>query len=346
MAVGHKVLFATNRKQLATSGNLPVFSDKPAAQSPEGLICATATVEGTDISKPPSGVITAMSKLYSTAFAVEDLAPILASKNDILVFIHGAANTFEDSIKRAAYNQQWLAAANLSGVNSNFDIITFSWPGTDYDYWNPIGDFFDYRHDQHSAEHSAYHLCLFFHQLFRLRQSIGTRRMCLLCHSMGNYAFAGAVEQWFRDPAVAAQPLFDEVVLAAADETARTFKMPNGGRLSNLRRLAREITVYFNNDDMMMDLSHMVNDGGYRLGYDGPPNTSDLNFFPVKIYEFVDCTGVNDFITDEFDNSHQYYRASPTVRADIAQGLAGLVPKRPKYDAKFNCYLLFPNAPK
>jgi hypothetical protein len=42
------------------------------------------------------------------------------------------------------------------------------------------------------------------------------------------------------------------------------------------------------------------------------------------------------------DRTHQYYRQSPAVRADIAASLAGLTPTRLKYDARANAYSLFP----
>jgi len=82
-----------------------------------------------------------------------------------------------------------------------------------------------------------------------------------------------------------------------------------------------------------------------RLVHDGPPNMADTHFFSTSVYEFADCTGVNDFINSPLeapDQSRQYYRQSPTVRADIAASLAGLVPTRLKYDAKKNVYSLFP----
>ncbi len=54
---------------------------------------------------------------------------------------------------------------------------------------------------------------------------------------------------------------------------------------------------------------------------------------------------MNDFISTVFeapDRTHQYYRQSPTVRADIAASLAGLTPTRLEHDARSNAYSLFP----
>jgi len=75
-----------------------------------------------------------------------------------------------------------------------------------------------------------------------------------------------------------------------------------------------------------MFASHIVNKG-WRLGHDGPPNKADIRFFPPAEYVFVDCTGNEDFTAPFLaapDRSHQYYRQSLTVRADVARVLKGL----------------------
>ena len=67
-----------------------------------------------------------------------------------------------------------------------------------------------------------------------------------------------------------------------------------------------------------------------------------MQVFPNNVYEFVDCTGCNDYLSGGLLVSHQYYRESPMVRADIIATLAGAVPKRPAYNATTNVYSLFP----
>ena len=80
---------------------LPGFSD----MTPD---VAEAILE--EAAKFASGVL---SPLNQGGFTEAQLAPLIASPNDILVFVHGAANSFSDAITRAAYNQAWLAAAAL-----------------------------------------------------------------------------------------------------------------------------------------------------------------------------------------------------------------------------------------
>ena len=90
------ILFATNRQPLAGTG-MPDFGDEPLPENPGGLACAVATVDGIDIGKPSGGAITAISPVNLGGFTEEQLAPIIASPRDVLVFVHGAANSFHDA---------------------------------------------------------------------------------------------------------------------------------------------------------------------------------------------------------------------------------------------------------
>jgi esterase/lipase superfamily enzyme len=339
------VLFATSRQQAAKNvGGFPSFTNM--ALAPASLICASATVDKLKIDAPARGKIVDMTDLHTGGFAPDEIETLTKSENDVLVFVHGAANSFEDSVVRGAYNKAWLGAASEHGLSSDFDVIVFSWPSWPYTYWFLPSDLTGYRSDQSEATASAAHFGLFLKLMSDLRKYIGSRRMSLLCHSMGNYMLGTAVETWSGANPAVTTPLFDYVLLAAADEIANTFSTPNNGRLDNLKKLGRKITAYYNYDDVLMKFSHIAN-CDIRLGYDGPPNAADLNFFPADIYDFVDCTGVTDYIsawTDQPDRSHQYYRQSPTVRLDIAQVLAGLKPQRLRYDPRSNSYGLFPPA--
>jgi esterase/lipase superfamily enzyme len=334
------ILFATNRKLAGRTDGIATFDDNVQDMTPDALICGSVEVCDIDISSPDHGTIDKMSKLTTGGFDDGAIAALAQSKNDVLVFVHGASNSFEDAVTRGAYNKLWLASAKLA--NCNFDVVAFTWPSRTYTYWDISSDLTGYRHDQQQATASADHFGLFLKQVERIRAAIGpTRKLNLLCHSMGNYMLGGAVEAWSR--ANPAQSIFDTAVLAAADEISTTFTTPNSGRLCTLKALAKRITVYFNYDDVLMHLSHLAN-CDYRLGYDGPPNKADRNIFGKAVYSIVDCTGVNDYIStifDQPDQSHQYYRQSPTVRFDIVQTLTGLDPRRPRYDATANVYALF-----
>jgi esterase/lipase superfamily enzyme len=124
--------------------------------------------------------------------------------------------------------------------------MAFSWPSRDYGSLIDIfDDHADYVADQQAATASASHFGRFLDQLYTLKPRLGaTRRLNLLCHSMGNSMLGAAIGAWFAGRAAPAPQLFDQAVLAAADETKTTFLGSNGKRLSLLNQLTRGISVY------------------------------------------------------------------------------------------------------
>jgi esterase/lipase superfamily enzyme len=334
------VLFATNRAFV--SGD-PVASFASGRADPAGnLFCGVATVDEIDISKSGSGEITNTDQLVTGNFTAQHQSRIIGSNRDVLVFVHGAANSFADAVTRAAYNQTWLAASG--SANSVFDVIAFSWPSRPYVIANVLGDLVDYYADQQAASRSAAQFANFLNQIAALRSEIDQqpgrrRRMNLLCHSMGNFMLAGALPT-FMQISNTPNVVFDDIVLAAADEVDSTFLTPNGGRLAQVARLGSKTTVYFARDDMAMALSHLANHN-VRVGYNGPSNGADASFFKPNVFELADCTNVRDYISDDPDRSHQYYRQSPTVRQDIVACLAGDTPTRKGFTQPRNVFNLF-----
>ena len=117
--------------------------------------------------------------------------------------------------------------------------------------------------------------------------------------------------------------MFDEVILAAADEVANTFEAQHGTRLSRIADLAKRVTIYYSRKDAILWLSAAVN-GNARLGHDGPDDKADPGKYPPNLFRMMDCTEVSDFFPPILsEQTHQYYRLSPTVRADIAAVMNG-----------------------
>jgi esterase/lipase superfamily enzyme len=146
------------------------------------------------------------------------------------------------------------------------------------------------------------------------------RRVFLLAHSMGNFALAAAVESWFShsNPGVI---LFDEVFLPAADERWDSFTLPIGARLTRLPALTPRISIYHSIRDVALYLSVSVNFIP-RLGHEGPIHKTDAAHCPPARFRILDCAEVNDYgLWNPPDASHQYYRRSPKVRADIVAAM-------------------------
>ena len=312
------VYFATNRvAQGPTTDWHSYGADIIPPTDPSQIIYAAAFVGGTELALEGSGTIAAISHPQAGGFETGVAQDIVGSGKNILVFIHGFANSFLNSIARAAYNREWFAASGANAADTT--VIAFSWPSLGQLFAAPphlLPD--DYLCDQAQAGRSAFHIASFFANLQPMLTQVRNqgRRIFLLAHSMGNFASAGAVESWF----VHGNPgstLFDEVFLPAADERRDSFTLPMGARLTRLPALTPRISLYYSVRDVALYLSVAVNFIP-RLGHEGPIHKADAATYPPARFRMVDCAEVNDYnLLYPPDASHQYYRRSPKVRADI-----------------------------
>jgi esterase/lipase superfamily enzyme len=314
------VYFATNRALNGPPEQLPSYGTAIAAPSdPNAVTYATAFVDNGNLTADTVGAITAIEDVRQGRFSQSALDDLSNPGRNLLVFIHGFDNSFENAITRAAFNREWFAASGVAAADTA--VVAFSWPSLGQLISLPFPDA-DYRHDQTMAGQSGLHISSFFANLEPIVTSVRAKghRVFLLAHSMGNWALQAAVESWFVHGNGDAL-LFDEALLAAGDEVYNTFDFLPSGRLSALDRLARRVSIYASEQDAVLKLSMAVNLGAKRLGQDGPHDRFDTARFPPAKYRTVDCTGFRDYKLD-LASSHQYYRRSPGVRTDIANTMA------------------------
>lgn len=317
------VYYATNRALSGPADRLASYGSSAVAPSdPNAVTYGTAFVNDSNLHADTVGAITALQDFGQGRFSETAVNDLSNPGRNLLVFIHGFDNSFENAITRAAYNREWLAASGLTGADTS--VVAFSWPSIGKLITLPFPDS-AYRRDQTTAGQSGLHLMSFFANLEPLIASARQNgsRVFLLAHSMGNWALQAAVESWFSHGNGDAD-LFDEAVLAAADELYNSFDYLPDGRLSGLDRLAKRISTYASQEDAVLKLSMAVNLGAKRLGQDGPHDRYDTSRFPTARYRVVDCGGFTDYHID-LASSHQYYRRSPGVRLDIARTFAGAV---------------------
>ena len=314
------VYFATNRglsgpaEQWQSYGTGIVSPTDPTA-----LTYGTAFVDDANLTADTTGAIRSIQSIAKGGFDAGAAADLSAPGRNLLVFIHGFDNSFENAITRAAFNQQWFLQSGIPAASTT--VIAFSWPSLGNLLSFPV-PWEDYLHDQTMAGQSGAHLMNFFSALRPIvtaARASGSR-IILLAHSMGNWALQAGVESWFAHGNHAA-PLFDEAILAAADERFDGFGFPLNGRLSGLHLLTKRTSIYFSRNDSVLQLSMTVNLGAQRLGQAGPQHLSDPAVFPPAQYRMVDCVGFADYDVN-FASSHQYYRRSPGVRMDIAGVMA------------------------
>lgn len=309
------VYFATNRLQDASGFGAQIVDRDDTAQ----VFYAVTEVDGIVLDKEGSGKLQLPRFGQKGGFADAIRDQIVAAGKNLLFFIHGFDNAFEDAIKRAAFNREWFAASGRSQADTT--VVAFTWPSAGKllpDTSQPPQD--AYLADQAMAYRSALHIAEFLRQGLQLASALkaGTpsARAFLLAHSMGNHALAGAVEAFFASGMQAAT-LFDEVILAAADEAFDTLVKPDGSGMTRLRNLAARISVYSSQRDVAMEVSMAVNHN-MRLGYRGPMDESNVELYPLNNFRCVDCTEVFDFLgAVPPDATHQYYRRSKRVRDDI-----------------------------
>jgi esterase/lipase superfamily enzyme len=308
------VYFATNRKK---DGPNPLdYGSSSVANDPTASTYAIADVTKVTLDDADAGIIQKIHDQQAGDFSQAVKDKIIAAGHNLLIFIHGADNSFEDAIKRAAFNREWFAASKNAAANTT--VVAFTWPSSNKYFAQGHDPKREYLADQVQAGKSNFHLALFLKNIDRLRTDFlkahPTNRVFLLAHSMGNWALQGAVQGWFDDHGPSDR-IFDQVFLAAADEVWDTFETPHGGRLVNLPNLSGRISVYYSRGDFLMFLSEAVNRND-RLGLNGPKDKLDETKYPPAKFRLVDCSDVTDYLRVG-ESSHQYYRKSKVVRADI-----------------------------
>jgi esterase/lipase superfamily enzyme len=316
------VHFATNRVLNGPPDQLASYSESVVAPSkPDEVTYGTAFVNDANLDADTIGAITSIQNTGKGRFSQSAIDDLSDPGRNLLVFIHGFDNSFENAITRAAFNQQWFARSGLKQAETS--VVAFSWPSAGKLISLPFPSA-AYRRDQTVAGQSGLHVMTFFANLEPIIASARAKgnRVFLLAHSMGNWALQAAVESWFAHGNGDAF-LFDEVILAAADEIHSSFDFLPDGRLSALDRLSRRISTYASDKDVVLDISMKIN-FAKRLGQDGAHDRSNQERFPPDKYRTVLCGGFTDYAIN-LGSSHQYYRRSPGVRMDIANTMAGNV---------------------
>ena len=278
---------------------------------------ATAFVDEVNLTADTVGAITRIENVHGGTFGASAADDLAHAGRNLLIFIHGFDNSFENAITRAAFNREWLAQSGA--MEADTSVVAFSWP-SEGRLLDLIPDA-PYRSDQVAARQSGLALMSFFANLKPLCRAARAdgQRVFLLAHSMGNFALQAAVESWFSHGNGDAR-MFDETFLAAADEEYDSFDFPRLGRLSGLDRLTDRVTVLFSEEDAVLRVSAGLN-GIRRMGQSGPHARFDTGRFSPTRYNFIDCGANRDFAFD-FASSHQYYRRSPSVRAQIAAAMS------------------------
>jgi esterase/lipase superfamily enzyme len=247
---------------------------------------------------------------------------------DCLFFIHGFANTFELALLRAAEIREFYARG-AAPLSKKLHLFAFCWPSDGVLLSLPNA----YRSDRIDAALSGVAIG---RTILKALDFIGrlppddrcSRRIHLLAHSMGNWALRHALQHIQEQGGRGSAVVFDQALLAAADEDADAFD--SDMKLRFLAQLARRITVYINFQDVVLHVSEWTKGNPDRLGKSGPrnPERAPNNVTVINCSKVITPKEVTDAedveLGDANETTHQYYRNDETVRRDIVQVLKGL----------------------
>ncbi|MCA8880485.1 MAG: alpha/beta hydrolase [Rhodobacteraceae bacterium] len=342
-----KIYFASNRDVVhETSSKGNIFGDRFNGAGPQCFRVGVAQVDlsGSDPKKDdhwsvgdtklyPETLDSSMpagAKLGSEAM-FEDLRTELKKQDtDVIVYLHGFANNFENSVQRAAALQEIYGAGEQKVI-----VVMFSWPsnGRVQPAWNYFSDREDAEASGIAMGRALKRLVEFLTDLRQRDREVVlqarregsvpdpaaleqcTRRLHVLSHSMGNWALRHAVRKFIELNGGRTSRVFDCAFLMAADEDNDTLQEPM--KLKRLDELANRIFVYHANNDIALTISDKTKGMPDRLGSDGPQNLDNVS---ERVFA-LDCRKISD--TGVLSHGrHQYYRLRDEVILDVQATLA------------------------
>jgi esterase/lipase superfamily enzyme len=209
------------------------------------------------------------------------------------VFVHGYNVTFADAARRTA---QMTYDLGFDGAP-----VFYSWPSQ--------ASYASYKVDETNAEWSRIDFKTF---LKDFAAQSGAEHIYLVAHSMGTRVLTGALKELvLEDPSIRAK--FDEIILAAPDIDADTFKRDIAPKI-----LAGEggATLYASSGDYALMASKTF------AGYARAGDTAD----GVTIAPGVDTIDASSIRTDFV--GHSYYADSDSVLSDLRDLFLGKPPDK------------------
>ncbi|WP_133406743.1 alpha/beta hydrolase [Parashewanella tropica] len=227
----------------------------------------------------------------------------LPSQTQLLFYIHGFNNNMEPDVFDSADKLQNLINQQSSEL---VEVIPIIWPCDDDSALAFINDYWD---DQDAADASGPAFSRLLGKFEQWRREAEQqkqpcfKRMNILAHSMGNRVLVNAIADWASKYNSNNMPLlFRNIFMVAADVDNQILEADKPGHY--LSDAARNLVVYFANDDLAMPASKLANlrhkTLSRRMGMTG---SNDLSELPKNVYE-VDCDDFNN----KFDlKGHSYF---------------------------------------
>ena len=288
------MLFATNRRFKQGSSPTPPDGPPPPKRS------VSFNLDDTEPSVAVHFCERLGKKDYREIYASRFMNRLKgAPGSHVLLYVHGFNNLPErDIFKRTRTLQSLCDAAAPDAVQ----VVPLIWPCD-----NDRGVLKDYWDDQDAADCSAGAFRRAFGKFLRWRdqQDLGDpcqKRINILAHSMGARVLRGALQSWVHGFG-RVHGVFRNIFLVAPDVVNETLGPDRPGRC--LSDAARNVTVYYANDDLALRTSKVVNLRhkivSRRLGHTGP---EDMSQVARNVYA-IDCDSFNNSVDSPL--GHAYF---------------------------------------
>jgi|GEM_PF-3981491 len=215
---------------------------------------------------------------------------------DMFVFVHGFHNTFENAAFRTA---QIAYDLNFTGAP-----VFFSWPSQ--------GKVVDYPTDESNAGAAVKDLRIFLEALVEHSKA---DKIHLIAHSMGNRVLTRAVKE--ISLSANGEAIFNEVVLAAPDMDAKTFK----NIVPDMAKRVERVTLYASSRDKALVVSNVLH-GEYQRAGESKPYPVVIN--PIESIDVSSVTDGHSYIADDgqiLDDLNAILKDSRLLTKEIAESI-------------------------
>lgn len=253
----------------------------------------------------------------------------------LVIFIHGLANSFASGIDDTGTLGAGLAQAGFGGL-----VIGFSWPS--YGLFDSVVDYGGVRQNINGSLASFASLLETIQTLRAGLASGVSLNVSLICHSEGNYMLMQGMSYLCSNPLSGWQNI-SNVLMLAADINDAALQVPDGqyvGTGAAVSQLSDQVTIYYSNTDPELALSTvtyvMYHNPDYpgRLGLEGP-YSFDEGALEANTYG-VDCNWVVNpanilwlkmkELIPWYVLEHSSYIYIPQILTDMTQTMNGTAP--------------------
>ena len=253
----------------------------------------------------------------------------------LVIFIHGLANSFASGIYDTGTLGTGLAQAGYGGL-----VIGFSWPS--YGLFESVVDYGGVRKNINGSLESFASLLAMIPTLNAGLPGGANLNVSVICHSEGNYMLMQGLNYLYNNPPARWQRINNALMLAA-DINDAALQLPDGQHVGTgwaIARLSNQVTIYYSITDPELALSTVTYaeyhnpDYPGRLGMEGPysfeQGALEINTYGVDCNWVVNPANILWLKMKELIPwdvlEHSSYIYIPQILTDMTQTMNGTAP--------------------